>query len=178
MLITARKITDLFSAARSAKQLPEVLCVSPSLLVYWFFTKIGRCLSILNFQKTFQHWLDMSFKSNNIMDKETEECFSVEIRAFDAGLGCASTLPLSVGTSLCCVSATLWGGYAINEIVSISIDYFTELACSADSWKVLLVKFSTPTTLAEGQKSIVVLQRNSSRTLVLEKLFSQMHSFH
>lgn len=53
----------------------------------------------------------MSFKSNNIMDKETVECFSVEIRAFDAGLGCASTLHLQVATSLCCVNATLWGGY-------------------------------------------------------------------
>lgn len=175
MLITARKITELFSAARSAKQLPGALCVSLTrLLAYWFFTKIGRCPSILNFQKTFQHWLDMSFKSNNIMDKETEECFSVEIRAFDAGLGCASTLHLSVGTSLCCVNATLWGGYAINEVVSINIHYFTELACSADSWKVLPVKF---TTQAEGQKGITVLQRNSSRTLVLEKFFSQKHNF-
>lgn len=75
----------------------------------------------------------MSFKSNNIMDKETVECFSVEIRAFDAGLGCASTLHLQVATSLCCVNATLWGGYAINEIVSISTDYFSELSCSAHS---------------------------------------------
>lgn len=40
MLITARKITELFRAARSAKQLPGTLRVSPTLLlVYWFSPK-------------------------------------------------------------------------------------------------------------------------------------------
>lgn len=65
------------------------------------------------------------------------------METFDACLGCASALCLSVSISLWFVNAILWGGCAINTVASVNTDYFTELAHSADSRKALSVKFNT-----------------------------------